>query len=163
MVETTKPPGLSVWEAALLDHLTEHITTEAELLAEYRDSAEQAGVDYVSYLFSLILEDEARHHRLFGELANALRAQVERDPGSKVPLVTRAADAEALLAVTERLLDAEKGDARELKRLARRKDLRQMRGHSLWPLLIELMRHDTEKHQKILRFIRDRLRHDRRS
>ena len=33
-----------------------------------------------------------------------------------------------------------------------------MRGLSIWPLLVELMERDTEKHQAILRFLRKRLR-----
>lgn len=156
----TKPVGLSVWEAALLDHLTEHRRSEGELLAAYQRVVESTETEYVSYLFGLILEDEVRHHRLFEELANALRAAVERDVGPKVPAVEMIANPEALLEVTERLLDAEETDARELKRLSRDKDLRLMRGHSLWPLLIELMEHDTQKHEAILRFIRAQIRGD---
>ena len=157
---TTKPIGLSVWEAALLDHLTEHARSEGELLAAYQRVVESTQTEYVSYLFGLILEDEVRHHRLFEELANALRAPVERDVGPKVPAIETIENPEALLEVTERLLDAEEADARELKHLSRDKDLRLMRGHSLWPLLIELMEHDTQKHEAILRFIRDQIRGD---
>jgi rubrerythrin len=157
---TTKPVGLSVWEAALLDHLTEHRQTEGELLAAYQRVVESTQSEYVSYLFGLILEDEVRHHRIFEELANALRAPVERTVGPKVPAVEAVANPEVLLEVTERLLDAEEADARALKRLSRDKDLRLMRGHSLWPLLIELMEHDTQKHEAILRFIRARIRSD---
>jgi rubrerythrin len=159
---TTKPVGLSVWEATLLDHLTEHAQTEGELLAAYQRVVESTQTEYVSYLFGLILEDEVRHHRIFEELANALRAPVERGVGAKVPAVEVVANPEALLEVTERLLDAEEADARELKRLSRDKDLRLMRGHSLWPLLIELMEHDTQKHEAILRFIRTQVRRDSR-
>jgi len=157
---TTKPVGLSVWESALLDHLTEHRQTEGELLAAYQRVVESTQTEYVSYLFGLILEDEVRHHRIFEELANALRASVERAVGPKVPAVETVANPEALLEVTERLLDAEKADARALKRLSRDKDLRLMRGHSIWPLLIELMEHDTQKHKAILRFVRAQVRND---
>jgi rubrerythrin len=157
---TAKPVGLSVWEAALLDHLTEHRQTEGELLAAYERVVESTQTEYVSYLFGLILEDEVRHHRIFEELATALRAPVERAEGPKVPPVEAVANPEALLEVTERLLDAEEADARELKRLSRDKNLRLMRGHSLWPLLIELMEHDTQKHEAILRFIRAQIRSD---
>jgi len=155
-----KPGGLSVWEASLLDHLTEHRHAEEELLATYQRVVEKTQTEYVAYLFSLILEDEIRHHRLFDELANAVRAPVERVGSAKVPTVETVANPDTLLEVTERLLEAEKADADELKRLSRQKELRQMRDHSLWPLLIELMEHDTEKHQAILRFIRAQLRDD---
>jgi hypothetical protein len=158
MVDAVRPPGLSVWEAALLDHFTEHLRTERELLAAYQLVVDEAGAEYASYLFALIVEDEVRHHRLFEELANALRAAVQPTVEPKVPTVEAVANPDKLLAMTEQLLDAEKADARELKRLARDKQLRLMKGHSLWPLLIELMEHDTEKHQTILRFIRAQLR-----
>ncbi len=154
----TKPAGLSVWEADLLDHLTRHIEGERGLLEEYRNVAEASDAAYVTYLFELIAEEEARHHRFFDELCNALRASVEPVAGRQVPTVTSVSDREALLESTQRLLDAERADAKELRRLARRKELRLMHGHSLWPLLIELMANDTKKHQKILRFIRRQLR-----
>jgi len=162
MSSMVKPPGLSVWEAALLEHLTEHIKAEGELLATYQRVVDDAESDYASYLFALIVEDEVRHHRLFGEFANALRASVERVSDAKVPMVETVKDPDELLEITERLLNAEKDDARELKRLARDDQLRAMQGLSLWPLLIELMEHDTKKHQMILRFIRGRLREDQR-
>lgn len=158
MSSTSNPAGLSAWEAELLEHLTEHLETEIDLLASYQQLVEKAQAPYVSYLIDLIVEDEARHHRLFGELVNALRAPVERVAGTQVPTVTSATDARELLEATEKFLKAERADARELKRLSRIKGLRSMRGHSVWPLLVELMERDTKKHQTILRFIRTQLR-----
>ena len=67
------------------------------------------------------------------------------------------------LKVVERFVKAERADTRELRRLARSRSIRTMRGHSLWPLLIELMQRDTEKHLAILSFIRTQLRRDARS
>lgn len=150
-----------MWEAELLEHLTEHVGTEGALLASYQRVAEESQSEYVSYLMALIAEEEARHHRLFGELVNALRAPVERGVGPMVPLVERVANPRDLLEATEGFLAAERKDARELKRLSR--ELRSMRGLSLWPLLIELMQRDTEKHQSILDFIRTQLRDQLRS
>lgn len=152
----SKPAGLSAWEAELLEHLTEHVGTEGELLASYQRIAGESQSEYVSYLMALIVEEEVRHHRLFGELANAIRGQVERDVGAQVPLAGPVANPRELLEATESLLEAERKDARELKRLSR--NLRSMRGLSLWPLLVELMKRDTEKHRTILGFVRTRLR-----
>lgn len=158
MATTEVAAGLSTWEAALVEHLIRHVETESELLTSYQQAAANAQAPYASYLLGLIVEDETRHHRLFGELVNALRAPVEHIEGARVPTVTNATDARALLEATEEFLRAERADARALKRLARRKELRTMRGHSVWPLLIELMERDTKKHQSILRFIRRQLR-----
>ena len=89
-------------------------------------------------------------------MTNALRAPVERDVGPKGPTVENAANPRELLEATERFPEAERNDGRELKRLSRR--LRSMCGLSVWPLRVELMERDTEKHQAILCFLRKRLR-----
>lgn len=158
MTSTSLPAGLSSWETDLLEHLTHHLETEADLLAEYRKLGESAEAPYVAYLIDLIVEDEQRHHRLFAELVNALRAPAERVTGAQVPTVTSVENPSALLDATEAFLRAERADARELKRVSRIEGLRSMRGLSVWPLLIELMQHDSEKHQAILRFIRKQVR-----
>ncbi len=163
MTKSSTPAGLSVWEGELLEHLTHHLEKEADLLETYGRLSREAGSDYVAYLLGLIGEDEARHHRLFEELVNALRAPVDRDVGTKVPTVETAVNAAELLEVVDRFVHAERADKRELRRLARSRGIRTMRGHSLWPLLIELMQRDTEKHLAILRFVRTQLRSDARA
>jgi hypothetical protein len=82
---------------------------------------------------------------------NALRSSVERTDESTVPLVRNVANPEALRDATAELLDRERSDARELKRLS--KELRDLRGTSVWPVLVEVMERDTEKHQTILTFV----------
>ena len=63
-------------------------------------------------------------------------------------------DRERIEAATERLLAAERADAKELKQFA--KQLKEVRDTTLWGLLVELMQDDTAKHIKILSFIRER-------
>jgi hypothetical protein len=63
-------------------------------------------------------------------------------------------DRERIRAATERLLAAERTDAKELKQFT--KQLKDVRETTLWGLLVELMQDDTAKHIKILSFIRDR-------
>jgi len=159
VVAMSKASGLSVWEAEVLEHVTQHARAEGELLSAYRRLGEESKAEWVQYVSGIVEEDEVRHHRFFEELANALRAPVERGLGESVPFVTNVADPAALLEATERLLEAEKRDVKELKRMSRR--LRSMRGVSLWPLLVEVMLCDTEKHMGILRFVRDQLRGQR--
>ncbi|HZP28180.1 MAG TPA: hypothetical protein VFC99_04460 [Acidimicrobiia bacterium] len=155
MTNVATPPGLSVWEADLLRHLTEHMEQEGALLSEYRKLAESSDADYVTYCVELIVEDEIRHHRLFTELANAIRSIVEHPDGLAVPLIRNATNADELLDATRELLARERSDEQELKRLSRQ--LRDLRGTSVWPLLVELMQRDTEKHQGILRFLEQQL------
>ncbi len=155
MADVATPPGLSVWEADLMRHLTTHMEHEGALLSAYQKVTQEADAEYVTYLVTMILEDEIRHHRLFSDLVNALRSSVERTEGTSVPLVRNVANPDELLAATERLLDRERVDERELKRLG--KELRDLRGTSVWPVLVDMMERDTEKHQGILRFLKQQL------
>jgi rubrerythrin len=151
---TSKLVGASVWEEELYDHLTSHEENEHELLGEYQSAAEESRSPAFQYLVSLIVEDEIRHHRLFRDLASALRTDAEMRP--ELPAVPRldqlGADAHRVVELTKQLLEREKTDARELHRLA--KELRDVRDTTLWELLVKLMEMDTAKHVEILEFAR---------
>jgi hypothetical protein len=150
--------GASVWEQELYDHVVRHVENEGELLQEYQRLAEDPNASPAfRYVAGLILADERRHHQHFRDLADSIRALAElrRDDEHPIPsLRGLRADRDRILAVTDRLLAAEKADAKELKRLA--KELKDVRETTLWGLIVELMQHDTAKHIKILEFIRDR-------
>ena len=104
----------------------------------------------------MILEDEVRHHKLFADMATTMRQMSEvRSEDEPIPSVRGLrADRESVMDATNRLLEVERSDAKELKRLA--KEFEDFNETSLWGLLIELMRDDTDKHIKILRFIQER-------
>jgi len=150
--------GASIWEVELFEHLTSHEQSERRLLADYQEAAAISGSAAFRYLADLIVEDEIRHHRLFRELASALRSDVEMRP--EEPAVPRAAnwgsDPSAVLALTEQLLTQERTDARELRHLA--EVMEELEDVTLWPLLVRLMEMDTAKHIAILEFVRRRTR-----
>jgi hypothetical protein len=149
--------GASAWEQQLYDHVAGHVATEVEVLESY---AELAADDTISpafrYLARLILADERRHHETFNELAESIRraSQLDVDGAPIPPVAALRSDRDRVLEVTDRLIAAEEEDARELKHLA--KELKDVRETTMWGLVVDLMRDDTEKHLKILRFIRDR-------
>lgn len=154
---STRLTGASVWEQDLYDHMTSHVSTEGALLNEYLELAEdESGSPAFRYLANLILEDERRHHRIFNDLAEAIRQMSElRVEDEPIPsLRGLRADRDRILDATERLLAEERADAKQLKELS--KELKDVRETTLWGLLVELMEHDTEKHVMILKFIRDR-------
>ena len=152
MTTKERPVGLSVWEQQLYETLTSHIETEGELLAEYDDLAAHSG-GHVRYLVEMIGEDEARHHRLFEQWANSLRAfPLEADGPDAVPAVHAEADPERVVNVAGRLLLVEHDDEKELRKL--RRELGDVEDTTLWALLVDLMRLDTEKHIRILEFLR---------
>lgn len=154
--------GASVWEKDLFDHFRSHVEAERDLIAEYRELAESTSVPGVGYLIALILADEERHHRLFAELAETIRAEAQlryhEAPLPPIPITPLPDDERRLiLALTDRFIALERDDARDLKRLARK--LKPVRDTTLWQLLVRLMQADTDKHIQILRFIHDRVRH----
>lgn len=155
MTDGATPAGLSEWEAGIFEHLSTHMVQEGALLGAYQSLSEEADAEFVSYLIGLILEDERRHHRVFTELVDTLRNRVEWGDRPGVPGVSDAANPVKLLVATEQLLDREAHDARELARF--RRELRDLRGASVWPVLIDVMACDTEKHQGILRFVQQQL------
>jgi hypothetical protein len=145
--------GASVWENDLYEHLTSHERTERELLGEYRAAAAASQSPSFQYLVALIVEDEIRHHRVFQDLASALKTDAELRP--EQPLVPRLGqlgpDGQRVIDLTDQLLEREQADSRELRRLA--KDLRDVKDTTLWELLVKLMEMDTTKHIEILEFI----------
>ncbi len=142
--------GASTDDRDLVELITRHGREEAERLGRYEEVAQRSS-PAMRYLMELILEDERRHHRLLAEIADAIAWGTVPNAESGVPRPgPEDVDAE-LVAETEALLAAEKEDRAELRRLRRR--LRSSYTGTLWPLLVEVMLHDTDKHVHILDYI----------
>lgn len=159
---STRIIGASVWEQELFDHFRSHIEHEDEVIGAYGELAASTTVPGFGYLANLILADEQRHHQLFADLAETIEAEAELGvDGSPVRSISIARlpedERRRLLALTDRFLALERQDARDLEHLA--KTLEPVRDTTLWQLLVRLMEADTKKHIRILRFIRDRIRH----
>jgi hypothetical protein len=149
--------GWSVGETELYAHLSGHASREGAMLDEYAKAATATQSKALAYLVEILMEDERRHHRWFAELASSLEADASFS-GTE-PAVPRMdfhrADRVTVRAVTERLLDHEKADERELNRL--QKELQDVSGTTLWGLLVELMQRDTDKHIAVLTFVKKHL------
>jgi len=151
--------GASAWEEDLYEHLTSHVANERELLVTYQQAAAYSGSAAFRYLASLIVEDEIRHHRIFEDLAQALRADAElRSEDPRIPRLDQwGDDRERVIGLTEELIAQEERDSRELRRLA--KELRDVKDTTMWSLLVRLMEMDTDKHLEILNFVRKNAKH----
>jgi len=149
------PLGLSVTEETLYRHLANHVSSEAEFIASYRERSETPDTpEAARYLIRMVLDDEERHHRMLREIMIAIGNGIAwPDDPDAVPNLPYGPPDRALEEATSRFLAAEKVDQKELHAL--RKELRPFRDTSLWSLLIELMEHDTAKHILMLNFIHD--------
>jgi rubrerythrin len=154
--------GASVWESELYEHLTTHEQHEQQLLVEYQKAADASESPAFQYLTSLIVEDEKRHHRVFQHLASALKTDAEfltEEPA--VPRIGNwGPDLHRVMELTDQLVERERADARELRRLS--DQLKDFRDTTMWSLLVKMMEMDTAKHIEILNFVKRKVRNARR-
>ena len=151
------PEGMSAVAERLYQHLGEHVAAEADVIMRYRLAAEDPETpEAARYLMTLLVEDEERHHRMFRQISTAVRNEIRwtHEPEA-VPSLGPITPSPSLAALTEEFLNAERTDRRELREL--RRELRTFRETSLWTLLVEMMEQDTEKHIRLLTFLRDHL------
>ena len=147
--------GPSPWERQLYAHLKGHVETERAMLEKYAEVAERTDSKAFRYLVKLLIDDEVRHHRLFGELANSLESlALMKGEEPDIPYMDfQKAERAAMLEGVKELLENEEHDIGELKRLQR--EMLGVKDTTLWGLLVELMQRDTEKHVAILKFVRE--------
>ena len=145
--------GASVSEQELYEHLTEHVKNERSVLEAYVAAAEATDSKALAYVVKLLIDDERHHHLLFQALAESLKHDAEFHAGD--PAIPRLdftlVDGSAVRDLTDELLDRERADLKELKKL--QKDIRDLKDTTLWSLLVDLMQHDTDKHIAMLRFV----------
>lgn len=147
------------WAQEVARHLDEHMDNEREALRAYREMCGRAD-DHVALLVTQILDDEIRHHQQFAELRDSLRAEVEgRGRNGRVKSM-KPTDVTALLEQTDALLELERNDLKELRRLA--KTLRQVEDTRWRSVIVESMELDTRKHVRLLEGVRDLLHEARR-
>jgi hypothetical protein len=141
----------------LVDAIETHVVQEAASLAAYRQLADTASDAVVAMLMRLVLEDEERHHDLMKRIAAGLRDglywthSAQALPDATIP--RRVDNARALTAVREFIREEREG-VRQMQDLAH-KSARINEG--LDSLLLEMMAMDSQKHERILRFIERRI------
>jgi rubrerythrin len=141
------------WWARISHEFQTHVREELYFLEQYEEFVDLVDDDSARFLFEMIVDDEHRHHALFDEMTRAVLREDDELPG--VPRFSPE-QAHTLLEPTERFLAAERDDHKKLHQLVR--ELRPAAADTLWPLLVELMEIDTDKHVRILEYLRERLR-----
>jgi len=148
--------GASFKQQDLFDTLMAHEREEEEVIEAYEAFAGDTRSDAVRYLIRLIVDDEKRHHRVLSELANAVRddATFEKHE-ARVPYLDVRKGDDSVLKLTESFLAIENRERKEFKRLARKT---RTVGGELDAFIVSLLEADTERHIRILRFIKRAMR-----
>ena len=155
MTSSRVPHDLSECDRTLIDHLNAHVESEKEVIDLYEALAHDEH-PYVRFVAELIGEDEARHHRLFEEWIETIKALAElRDAPDGIPHVDFRPVPPETIEMVERLLDFEEADLATTRDL--RRQIRDVRTSTLWGMLVDLVIADTKKHIKVLKFLRARL------
>lgn len=153
--EPSAEPELSEVER-LMREFEVHEGTEADFLRRYRELAARAGSPLVKFLLTLIIADEEKHRSVIHDVASALSADLTWTKTEHVfsGLYHLGDDREELIRLTEGFMGLEKRGIRELRRL-----MKESKGYyrGLFSLLLQTMIDDSEKHIRILDFLRRRL------
>ena len=151
------PPAVS---ERLVRALEAQQAAEEADIASCRQLAQRLGNPVVDLLMGMIVEDEQRHHSLLGAMIRRLYEEAEFgvSPGA-LPVPTESdlapVDGAAELAASVRgLMRNEHEGSRHLRHLARQEPT--LYG-GLYPLLLETIARDSEKHATILRYLLHRL------
>jgi rubrerythrin len=154
--DAARVPGPSPYEE-LVQAIAGHIDGETSAIKEYAALAEHTPDPVVALLVRLVLDDEARHHALLERIAATLadgRSMAHAISALPSAAPVAEADPRATLASVRRFINDERADAHQLRDLARRSH---RLDDGLEELLLELMAIDSGKHERIMRFVLQRL------
>ena len=142
----------------LLHAIERHVANEADAAGQYERLATRSGDPVVSLVMRVIVDDEQRHHALLERIAATLRDTLNWSRSTQsLPrsdaTYSDTADTE-LVAVAHALIEEEKAGAAALRRLAHRE--KSLDG-DVEAILLEMMAIDSDKHARLLDFVRRRL------
>ena len=115
-----------------------------------------ASLSFMDGETELIVSDEEKHHAVSHAMLSTLKGDLNwtKPEDALRGLYNLGAEKDKLLAVTEGFIEVERTGIKEYKKL-----IKESKGyyHDLFVLLFQSMVHDSEKHVKILEFLRQRL------
>jgi len=155
--EAAYPPAPEITEVErLLNEFESHEAQEKEFLRQYKEIAAEVRNPLIKFLLQLIASDEEKHHAVTHAMTATLKGDLTwtRPEDAIRGLYDLDGKKKELLAATEEFIRTEKEGVEECKAL-KKASRRYYKG--LFTLLIECMIHDSEKHVRLLEFLRDRL------
>ncbi len=141
----------------LANEFEAHEAEEGKFLRQYKDLAGTTKNRMIKFLLQLIISDEEKHHAITHAMVSTLKGDLNwtRPDDAIRGLYDLGEDKEKLLKLTEDFIRVEKQGITEYKKL-----IKESKGYyrDLFVLLFQSMVYDSEKHVKILEFLRQRLR-----
>jgi len=140
----------------LTNEFEAHEGHEGKFLLQYKELVKQTANPLIKFLLQLIVSDEEKHHAVSHAMLSTLRGDLNwtRPEDALRGLYNLGAEKDKLLEITEGFIEVERTGIKEYKKL-----IKESKGyyHDLFVLLFQSMVHDSEKHVKILEFLRQRL------
>jgi rubrerythrin len=152
------PPRGETANERLIGTIEQHIRSEQDTIDLYRRLQSELPDPVLATIMRLIVEDEQHHHGALRQMATVLRLGTPTAPAI-VPRPDLGDPARSVLHPTISQLEVAAQDERkgadEFRQLARNEE----NGRDpLIALLLELMAMDSEKHERMLRFVLDEIR-----
>lgn len=147
---------IDVWAQRLAHYLQEHMDGEHHVLQEYAHLAAETQSDQIRFLINMILDDEVRHHRIFQQMVNWIRAEhaqrddIETSIGLSPP--SGGPERHHIIELTDKMLELERKDDAALRELE--KMVTEVADTAWWGTLVEAMRLDSRKHIKLMEGVR---------
>jgi rubrerythrin len=146
----------------LMNEFQSHAAHEERWLSGYQEIAKETIDPQIRFLLGLIVADEERHHDLTARMISKLKDELAWtwSEGIARKAGESGEKAKRLLASVESFLDAERKGIKEYEGLKK-----ESRGlyRDMFALLYTTMIHDSHKHIAILKFLRLKLKDNRRS
>lgn len=140
----------------LMSEFEAHEEKEREVLSRYRETARESKNPFVEFLLGLIIADEEKHHRVTYAMLSTLKGDLHwTRPKEAIHGLADLPDGHGeLLKLTEDFIGLEKEGIRTYKRL-----IEESEGYhrGLFTMLFGTMIRDSEKHIKMLEFLKERL------
>jgi hypothetical protein len=145
----TTPPSLS---ERVIRALEAHASAEAHDLATCEELADHSSDQVLKLLIGMIADDERRHHSLLQSMVRRLQQEVEfvASPTALPVESADTADDPELVDTLRSLIRDEHEGARHLRHVARQ-DPHLYDG--LYPVLLETIARDSEKHATMFRYL----------
>lgn len=149
---------VDIWAQRLTHYLQDHMDTERDALRTYAHLAEETKSDRIRFVINMILDDEMQHHRMFQDMINWLRAEHSQreDIDTRIgrgSVTTLGPERPKLLELTDKLLEMDQRDERELKELD--KMVGEVADTAWWTALVESIRLDTRKRAMLLGTVKE--------